>query len=88
MSLRFDCIVIGVGAMGSSTVYNLSKRGKKVLGLERFDVLYIHDAMGVPIDEVMGADGALGALRQLQKEGIVKWVGTAAHDPATNAQYL
>ena len=58
------------------------------LGLERFDVLYIHDAMGVPIDEVMGADGALGALRQLQKEGIVKWVGTAANDPATNAEYI
>ena len=58
------------------------------LGLERFDVLYIHDAMGVPINEVMGADGALGALRQLQQEGVVKWVGTAANDPATNAEYI
>ena len=39
MSQRFDCIVIGVGAMGSSTVYALAvKRGKKVLGLEKFDI--------------------------------------------------
>ena len=39
MSQRFDCIVLGVGAMGSSTVYDLAvKRGKKVLGLEKFDI--------------------------------------------------
>ena len=36
---RFDCIVLGVGAMGSSTLYDLAvKRGKKILGLEQFDI--------------------------------------------------
>lgn len=34
----YDVIVIGVGGMGSATVYQLAKRGKRVLGLERFDV--------------------------------------------------
>lgn len=34
----YDVIVIGVGAMGSATVYELAKRGKRVLGLERFDI--------------------------------------------------
>ncbi|HCL29525.1 MAG TPA: hypothetical protein DIC52_13935 [Candidatus Latescibacteria bacterium] len=58
------------------------------LGLESFDVLYIHDQMGLPMKQVMGADGSLGALRQLQKEGVVKWVGTAANEPATNADYI
>ncbi|MDA1279745.1 MAG: N-methyl-L-tryptophan oxidase [Chloroflexi bacterium] len=38
MGQRFDCVVIGVGGMGSSTVYNLAKRGQKVLGLEKFDI--------------------------------------------------
>ncbi len=39
MSHSYDCIVIGVGAMGSSTVYDLAaKRGQKVLGLEKFDI--------------------------------------------------
>lgn len=33
----FDVIVIGVGSMGSSTCYFLSKRGYKILGLEQFD---------------------------------------------------
>jgi D-threo-aldose 1-dehydrogenase len=58
------------------------------LGLERFDVLYIHDQMGKPMADVMGDAGALGALRQLQKDGLVKWVGTAANEPATNADYI
>jgi sarcosine oxidase len=35
---RFDVIVLGVGGMGSATVYQLAKRGKRVLGLERFDI--------------------------------------------------
>ena len=34
----YDVIVIGVGGMGSATVYELAKRGQRVLGLERFNV--------------------------------------------------
>lgn len=35
---RYDVIVVGVGAMGSATTYHLARRGKRVLGLERFDI--------------------------------------------------
>jgi sarcosine oxidase len=38
MIARYDVIVIGVGGMGSAAVYELAKRGKRVLGLERFDI--------------------------------------------------
>ena len=34
----YDVIVIGMGAMGSATVYELASRGLRVLGLERFDI--------------------------------------------------
>jgi sarcosine oxidase len=34
----FDAIVIGVGGMGSSALWQLAKRGQRVLGLERFDL--------------------------------------------------
>lgn len=34
----FDVIVAGVGGMGSAACYHLARRGKRVLGLERFDV--------------------------------------------------
>lgn len=35
---HFDTIVVGVGGMGSATVYHLAQRGEKVLGLEQFDI--------------------------------------------------
>lgn len=37
-SNHYDAIVVGVGAMGSATIYQLARRGKRVLGLERFDI--------------------------------------------------
>ena len=36
MITQFDTIVVGLGAMGSAAVYQLAKRGNKVLGLDRF----------------------------------------------------
>jgi sarcosine oxidase len=40
MAERFDTIVIGLGGMGSATAYHLAKRGRRVLGLEQFDLLH------------------------------------------------
>lgn len=36
MSEMYHTIVLGLGAMGSATAYHLARRGKRVLGLERF----------------------------------------------------
>jgi sarcosine oxidase len=36
--MTYDVIVIGVGGMGSATVYQLARRKAKVLGLEQFDI--------------------------------------------------
>ena len=38
MNTSFDAIVIGVGSMGSSACYYLSKNGYTVLGIEQFDI--------------------------------------------------
>ena len=35
---RYDAVVVGVGGMGSAALYHLARRGKRVLGLERFDI--------------------------------------------------
>jgi sarcosine oxidase len=40
MADRYDAIVAGVGGMGSSAVFHLARRGWRVLGLERFDVVH------------------------------------------------
>lgn len=34
----YDVIVVGVGGMGSAALWQLAQRGKRVLGLERFDI--------------------------------------------------
>src|SRR5438093_1090306 len=36
----YDAIVTGVGGMGSATLFHLARRGLRVLGLERYDVLH------------------------------------------------
>jgi D-threo-aldose 1-dehydrogenase len=58
------------------------------MGLERLDIVYIHDPMGYPMEDVLSNRGALGALRNLQDQGIVKYVGAAANDPLTNLPYI
>lgn len=35
-SNHYDIIVVGLGAMGASTLYHLSRSGKKVLGIDQF----------------------------------------------------
>ena len=37
---RYEAIVIGLGGMGSASAYHLARRGKRVLGLEQFDLLH------------------------------------------------
>jgi sarcosine oxidase len=36
----YDVIVLGVGGMGSATVYHLAQRGRKVLGIEQFSLAH------------------------------------------------
>jgi sarcosine oxidase len=42
VSERYDVVVAGVGGMGSAALYHLARRGKRVLGLERFDIPHEH----------------------------------------------
>ena len=58
------------------------------MGLQRLRIVYIHDAMGQPMDFVLSPRGALGALRNLQRQGIIDHIGTASNDPATNLEYI
>lgn len=39
---HFDVIVIGLGAAGAATTYQLAKKGSRVLGIDRFDPPHLH----------------------------------------------
>src|ERR1044071_98583 len=43
--MAYDVIVAGAGGMGSAAIWQLARRGKRVLGRERFD---IPNSMGSP----------------------------------------
>ena len=58
------------------------------MGLDRLPIVYIHDAMGQPIDEVLSERGALGALRHLQSQGVIEHIGVACNNPPTNLKYI
>lgn len=38
MANHYEVIVVGIGAMGSATLYHLAKRGLNTLGIEQFDI--------------------------------------------------
>ncbi len=38
MAEHYDVIVVGVGGMGSAAVHHIARRGRRVLGLEQFDI--------------------------------------------------
>ncbi len=58
------------------------------LGLSKFEIVYVHDAIKTPFDVVMGKDGAFTALRKLQAEGVVSYIGAATNDPKINVLYI
>jgi D-threo-aldose 1-dehydrogenase len=58
------------------------------LGLNRIPMVFIHDPPAGLLDRVLGKDGALSALRNLQAEGVVGHVGIASNNPWDNAPYV
>jgi D-threo-aldose 1-dehydrogenase len=58
------------------------------LGLSFIPVIYIHDPAAAVFGRVMGAGGALAALRQLQSEKVIGHIGIASNNPWDNAPYI
>jgi D-threo-aldose 1-dehydrogenase len=58
------------------------------LGVDHIPLVFIHDPAAGIFDRVMGPNGALAMLRQLQSEGLVGHVGIASNNPWDNAPYI
>ena len=56
---------------------------------DRFRIIYLKDQMGQDKNFVMkNPRGALAALKALQKQGVVDFIGVAANDPEINADFI
>ena len=60
----------------------------KRLGRDGIDILYLHDPMGFDMNFIMGHSEIMQALRDLRTGGAIKWIGIAANDPGTAADYI
>lgn len=58
------------------------------LGIDRIPMIYIHDPPADSVARVVGPDGALAGLRQLQTQGVVGHIGIASNNPWDNAPYV
>lgn len=61
---------------------------QKRLEQDRFTILYLHDPMDQDMKFVMSKKGAFGALRELKRQDVTEYIGVAANDPETNADYI
>lgn len=71
----------------ASAVRESVLKSQESLGLSELPLVCIHDTNDHSMDEVMAEDGAYGALRQLQDEGVVRHIGTATSDLEINSAY-
>ncbi|MCY3833993.1 MAG: aldo/keto reductase [Chloroflexi bacterium] len=91
-----DSIIVTTKAGRSHLGYDFSfdailrsvEQSLERMGLDRLEIVYVHDAMGQPMQDLLSGRGALGALRHLQAEGIVRHIGTACNNPPTNLEYI
>lgn len=67
--MEFDVIVVGVGGMGSAAAWHLARRGKRVLGIERFDIPHARSSHqgseeSSPSPKSVAATTSMGALHR------------------------
>lgn len=58
------------------------------MGVERFDIYYVHDPERVPFEEAVGPGGALEGMLALKDEGLVTTIGVAGWDTALARRYV
>ncbi|MDO8483133.1 MAG: aldo/keto reductase [bacterium] len=58
------------------------------LGLDHFEIVYVHDAMGASMEDVFGKGRIVETLRRFQDRGIIRFIGTASNDSEVNATLI
>lgn len=66
------------GAFDRDRVWRSFDESRERLGLERVELLHLHDPYTVTIDEALAPGGAVEGLRELKEQGLVQAIGIAA----------
>ena len=63
---RYEVIVLGLGAMGSATLFHLARHGVRALGIEQFRAIRFDECILFAI-ETLGANVPVNPVAQLTK---------------------
>lgn len=66
------------GAFDRDRVWRSFEESRARLGLERVDLLHLHDPYTVTVEEALAPGGAVEGLRELKEQGLARTIGIAA----------
>lgn len=70
------------------TVRRRMERSLKLLGVDRLDIVYLHDAEWTTFEAAMVPGGPVEVLRGYRDQGVVKYLGVAAGPNDVELQYI
>ena len=70
------------------TVKGRMERSLKLLGVDRVDIVYLHDAEWISFESAMSKDGPIEALRRFRDEGVVRYLGVASGPTPLQIRYI
>lgn len=65
------------GTFDAETIRERFARSQELLGIERFDLVFLHDPEKKPFAEITAPGGPLGALQDLREQGLIRHLGVA-----------
>lgn len=76
------------GDYSADTVKRRFLRSLELLGLERIELVFLHDPEQATCDEITAADGPLAALQQFKEEGLIGHLGVAGGPTDLEIRYV
>jgi D-threo-aldose 1-dehydrogenase len=70
------------------TVKRRMERSLKLLGVDRLDIVYLHDAEWTTFEEAMAPGGPVPVLQELREQGVVDYLGVASGPNEVELQYI
>lgn len=64
------------------------ERSLRLLGLDRLQMVFLHDPEHESYEHIMGPDGPVEVLKELEEEGMIQHLGVAGDPPGLMAQYI
>jgi D-threo-aldose 1-dehydrogenase len=64
------------------------ERSLKLLGLDKLQIVYLHDAEWTNFEDAMGQDGPVEVLRDYRDQGVIQYLGVASGPIDVETQYV